>query len=182
MKQYLVNSLKEATETVGGWVRRATQAEVNAGTDDARYVSPLKLKTRLNAVVVDATETVKGIVERATQAEVNAGADNTRYISPMRLVSGFSALKAQNGYLVFPSWLGGIVVQWGYSLANATSKTITFPVAFPSVCRSVNCTARHNANGGVDVGHAVKTAPTASNVVLRLNSGLTGVYWFAWGY
>jgi hypothetical protein len=140
----------------------------------------------LDAVLVSATESVKGIVERATQPEVDAGADNTRYISPYRLKTrleaGFSVLKAQNGYLVFPSWLGGVVVQWGYTAADASSKTITFPVAFPSACRSVVCSSMRNQNGGVGSDHAVKTAPTASNVVLSLNSGLDGVYWVAWGY
>lgn len=38
-----------ATETVAGVVERATTAEVTAGTDDQRYVSPLKLAQKLTA-------------------------------------------------------------------------------------------------------------------------------------
>lgn len=182
MKQYLVNSLKEATETVGGWVRRATQAETEGLAANNRYVSPLRLGNYLATVLVEATESYKGLVERATQAETNARSINNRYVSPLRLGSGFSVLKATNGYLIFPTWLGRVVVQWGYTAADASSKTITFPVAFPTACRSVSCTAKKASNGGVGTDHAVKNFPTASNVVLTLNTGLEGVYWVAWGH
>lgn len=41
----------QATETVLGLAEIATQAEVNTGTDDLRIVTPLKLKTYLDAAV-----------------------------------------------------------------------------------------------------------------------------------
>ena len=41
----------QATETTLGLAEIATQAEVNAGTDDQRIVTPLKLKTYLDAAV-----------------------------------------------------------------------------------------------------------------------------------
>ena len=41
----------QATETVLGLAEIATQAEVNTGTDDQRIVTPLKLKTYLDAAV-----------------------------------------------------------------------------------------------------------------------------------
>lgn len=41
----------QATETVLGLVRLATQAQVNAGTDDTTAVTPLKLKTYLDNAV-----------------------------------------------------------------------------------------------------------------------------------
>lgn len=39
-----VQTVPDATETVKGKAEIATQAEVDAGTDDARFVTPLKLK------------------------------------------------------------------------------------------------------------------------------------------
>lgn len=41
-----------ATENVAGVAEIATQAETNAGTDDARIVTPLKLETRLTGSVI----------------------------------------------------------------------------------------------------------------------------------
>lgn len=79
-----------ATETVKGVAEIATQAEVDDGADDERFVTPLKLATRLAeafGAIVDATETVKGVAELATQAEVNAGADDQRIVTPLKLAT-----------------------------------------------------------------------------------------------
>ena len=76
---------RTASQTQAGIVERATQAEVNAGTDDQR-VSPATLAQRLGTLSVSpASTTQAGIVERATQAEVNAGNDDERYVSPAGL-------------------------------------------------------------------------------------------------
>ncbi|MCB9448703.1 MAG: hypothetical protein H6585_10200 [Flavobacteriales bacterium] len=87
-----------ADESQPGISERATQAETNAGTDDARHITPLKLLTFINNFL--ATETQAGISERATQAETNAGADDTRHITPLKLltfISNFLATEIQAG-------------------------------------------------------------------------------------
>lgn len=43
----LANATPSATETVQGKAEIATQAETNTGTDDVRFITPLKLKTNL---------------------------------------------------------------------------------------------------------------------------------------
>ena len=70
-----------ASETVKGIAELATQAEVTAGTDDARIVTPLKLATAVPA----ATETKVGKVELATAAETKTGTDATRAVHPAGL-------------------------------------------------------------------------------------------------
>ncbi len=47
-----------ASETAQGIAEIATQAEVTAGTDDARFVTPLKLKTNLGAVAKKFSQTI----------------------------------------------------------------------------------------------------------------------------
>lgn len=79
-----------ATETVKGVAEIATQAEVDAGTDDERIVTPLKLETRLAdafGAIVSATETVEGVAEIATQAEVDAGTDDQRFVTALKLAA-----------------------------------------------------------------------------------------------
>ena len=44
-----------ASETESGIIEIATQAEVDAGTDDTRAITPLKLKTRLDAFDISDT-------------------------------------------------------------------------------------------------------------------------------
>lgn len=61
-----------ATESAAGIAELATQAETNAGVDDARIVTPAKLAGRT------ATTSRAGVVELATTAEMNAGTDADR--------------------------------------------------------------------------------------------------------
>lgn len=70
-----------ASETVTGIAELATQAETNAGTDDLRIVTPLKLAGRT------ASESMTGIAEIATQAETNTGTDDARFITPLKLAT-----------------------------------------------------------------------------------------------
>lgn len=82
----LENNTSYATTTKAGIVERATDAEVNNGTDTTRYITPKQLKTATSAVTIpDATTTVAGKVERATDSEAAAGNDNVRYITPKQL-------------------------------------------------------------------------------------------------
>jgi len=77
---FSVGDVPSATETVEGIAEIATQAEVDAGTDDERIVTPLKLANTTG--LPQATETTLGAVELATQAEVDLGTDPDRVITP----------------------------------------------------------------------------------------------------
>lgn len=62
------NTQAQATETVSGIAEIATQAEVAAGADDARIITPAKLRGAY-----------------ASQAEAEAGTDNTKLMTPIRV-------------------------------------------------------------------------------------------------
>ena len=81
-----------ATDAVQGIVELATQAEVDAGTDAARAVTPATLKSYVTTATPDATETTKGIVELATLAEAEAGTDMVRAVTPAGLKAGIVKL------------------------------------------------------------------------------------------
>lgn len=70
-----------ASDTVSGIIELATDAEVQAGTDAVRAVTPAGLASRT------ATETRTGIIELATDAEVQAGVDAVRAVTPAGLAS-----------------------------------------------------------------------------------------------
>ncbi|MDC1188880.1 hypothetical protein N8089_03715 [Flavobacteriales bacterium] len=77
------SNVSQATETIAGIIKVASQALVNGGTDDLSAITPLKLKTLLDSRL--ATETLIGLIEIATQPETDLGADNQRAITPLRL-------------------------------------------------------------------------------------------------
>lgn len=115
----------------------------------------------------DATETLKGKAEIATQAETNAGTDDARIVTPKKLRFGFSVSLSQNGYIAFPSWLSGVIIQWGRRTTAVGSSTVTenFPLVFPNACFSVTLTARFlspNNPGGLYLSD-----PTASSFVVK---------------
>lgn len=113
------------------------QAEAEAGTaTTARAWTAQRVKQAINALLKAATETVAGVMEVATQAETDAGDDDDKAVTPKKLRWGFSYLFGLNGYIAFPSWLGGFVLQWvrGAAMAANSEATqqITLPITFPN--------------------------------------------------
>lgn len=87
---FLETNRDQATTTTLGVIMLATSAEVNAGTNNTKAVTPQTLAQRT------ATETRTGIIEIATVAEATAGTDDARAITPAKLKSVLDA--AVGGY------------------------------------------------------------------------------------
>ncbi|MDM5071178.1 phage tail protein [Aeromonas bestiarum] len=137
-------TIATATEALKGKAQIATQAEVNTGTDDTKFVTAKKLL----AWVKQATETVLGMMKVATQVQTDAGTADDVAITPKKLRFGFSANLSANGYIAFPSWLGGLIFQWfefnvtnGWTQATASGTSTpvwqaqastSLPMAFPT--------------------------------------------------
>jgi len=92
-----VNQPAQATEDRQGIAEIADQTEVDAGTDDERFVTPLKLTTF--PAVNQATEDVKGVAEIADQAETDAGTDDERFITPLKFETSEQLEQATTGQL-----------------------------------------------------------------------------------
>lgn len=119
----------------------ASTGEAEAGTDDTKAVTPLKVFQAIAKRVVQATESVLGIAKVSTQAQTNAGADDTTIVTPKKLRFGVAMSLGVNGYLALPSWLGGVILQWGRSTVNMNTATgsyyvgsasVSFPLVFPN--------------------------------------------------
>ncbi|QDB71905.1 tail fiber protein proximal subunit [Klebsiella phage Marfa] len=72
-------NIQVPTETQRGTPKIATQALVNAGTDDVDYLTSKKLQAKKG------TESAYGIVKYATQADTNTGTANDVAVSPVHL-------------------------------------------------------------------------------------------------
>lgn len=174
----LKNWVKQATESVLGMLKVATQAQTDTGTDDTTAVTPKKLK----AWVKQATESVLGMLKVATQAQTDTGTDDTTAVTPKKLRWGFAASLSTSGYLAFPSWLGGVVIQWG-TITAANNTAASWPTTFPNnYWAAAACDSTANP-ANASYAHIVSLgSPSASGFTfgIRLHDGTasSGSAWY----
>lgn len=105
------------------WCIKAWNAPINQGSIDI---------SALSALAQQASETNQGTAKVATQNQVNSSSDDSVIVTPKKLRFGFEVSLAPNGYIVFPSWLGGLMLQWGQASMQGTVQTFNYPTAFRS--------------------------------------------------
>ena len=118
------------------WCIKAWNAPINQGNIDI---------AALAALAAQATEINQGTAKVATDAQMLDSANDAVIATPKKLRKGFAISLTANGYIAFPSWLGGLIVQWGTGLYVADTP-VTFPIAFPSACLAlVACGTNYDA-------------------------------------
>ncbi|MGL4869983.1 MAG: phage tail protein [Aeromonas veronii] len=130
---------KQASETVLGMMKVASQLQTDEGTDDTTAITPKKLK----AWSKKASESVLGLIKVASQLQTDAGTADDVAVTPKKLRAGFSMSLTSQPYVCFPSWLGGWIIQMGDS-APSQSRT-TWPIAFPTRCISAAVLSKSSA-------------------------------------
>lgn len=171
------NNLTTPGEVGANWTRLAagiaTSAEVGAAENDTKTVTPLKLGQFFSSRIVQATESMLGIAKVATQAQTNAGTDDATIVTPKKLRFGVSMSLGASGYLALPSWLGGIIFQWGggsvtlntpsgiYYTGNAN---VTFPLQFPTAAWRIFPSINNTPNAMDSISVSALTASGASFV------------------
>lgn len=138
---FLESNRDQATTTVLGLVKLATNAEVQAGTDANKVVTPAGLSSRT------ATESRSGLAEIATQAETDAGTDDSRIVTPKKLKAFYDANS------------GGFVANIG------DAASLVFNVAHPLNTKDVIVTL-YDATSGHTV-HVSEARPDNATVVLE---------------
>ena len=116
-------------------------------------------------------------IKIATTAQVSAGTDNTTAVSPAKLKELYTAgaSKTQNGYQKLPS---GVILQWGMVAGNEHDVVnVTFPVAFPTSCASLQITG----GGGSVIISMSNTGFTAMSGFQEFGNAIV-LYYVAIGY
>ncbi|MBA1673665.1 hypothetical protein HCY93_02760 [Escherichia coli] len=160
-----------------GWVKqydvanKPTPAEIGALPSNGNAVSATQLQTArtINGVAFNGTQNITisaGSIGSYTKAESDAkyGAKNT-------------IGKAANGW--FKDTTTGMIIQWGFTNQTGGFQNITFPIAFPNACRSIQVTP-YTANVA---GTLECSVSQYSNTTARLNANQNfPLFWQATGY
>ncbi|TWC06441.1 MULTISPECIES: phage tail protein [unclassified Pseudomonas] len=147
------------------WCIKAWNAPINQGNIDI---------AALQALAAQATETNRGTAKIATQSLTNVGIDDATIVTPKKLRWGVSLLVAPNGYLAFPSWLGGLIIQWATTQittngANGGTATVTLPMAFPNA--SFGVLAIRRTTNFLNGGETYQAAPSGlAQAVISIDS------------
>lgn len=140
--------------------------------DALRYILPSQ-----------ATETALGISALSTDSELMSGTSRIKVTTPSSLKFGFQILKAETGYIKFPSWLGGLIIQWTKTpvLRTDIAYEWIYPISFSSSFVGTSGMFIGTTQGTLEV----VSAPTLTSA--RYANGLFSstpgqAYVFAWGF
>ncbi|WLH08807.1 phage tail-collar fiber domain-containing protein [Pseudomonas lurida] len=154
------------------WCIKAWNAPINQGNIDIAALVPL---------AAQATEINQGTAKVATQAQVDQGIDDATIVTPKKLRAGFRVSLGVNGYIYFPSWMGGLVWQWGNR--NFTSGTsVPFAIPFPVECLIAWAVPNSIVGGSPSTVAANVQSLTTNSMILSWTAGGTySFFWFALG-
>jgi hypothetical protein len=179
----------QATVVTAPWLNDVQEEVISVLADQS--ITPVKgtqnqLLTAIKAIAGKlATEVVAGVAKIATQVQVDAGADDSTVVTPKKLRWGFVASFTANGYITFPSWLGGLIIQWGFATTTSGVVVPNFPLAFPSSCLWAGmCIASAAFLGQLTPSVGNTTLTTIQLLVstgASVGAGSVGVRWLAIG-
>ncbi|CRM88234.1 Tail fiber protein [Pseudomonas sp. 22 E 5] len=132
----IANIISGAT-TVGRASRWATARKISmAGAVSGAVDLDGTSDVTLTVAATQASETAVGAAKVATQVQVNDGLDDSAYVTSKKLRWGVVLSLGTPGYIIFPSWLGNLKIQWGRLTSvglNQTFYNVTFPLGYSSV-------------------------------------------------
>lgn len=165
----------------------ATQTEAESGADVVRWMNPLAVARYVAKVFVQASETIMGMARVATLNQVTTGTDDSTLITPKKLKWGFSFSPTANGYVCFPTWMGGFLLQWGHVYESQGSTDYrSFNVPFPTACFGMVISLEAATVGGHAANLGLVTQVTDRTKFLwSVGGNLFGQgygFYLAWGH
>ncbi|MFI8482997.1 phage tail protein [Pseudomonas sp. NPDC078700] len=155
----------------------ATQPMAEAGTDNSKKMTPLRVFQAIRSATANATELLRGVLRVGTAAEVEAGILDDVAVTPKKMRLGFILSFGANGYLILPAWMGSFIFQWG-SITNSASDIETLlPISYTTTHLHVFVTHGYTPGTGI-VGYIGGSPKSLGSLVSRSsNSSLGGRFW-----
>jgi hypothetical protein len=184
--QYLLQAEGDQLYDKAGTAASVLQAHGNAADPHPQYTTNLEVNAAIDTRVPQLTVTAD---HDPTFADISTKPASTSWvrgaIAGIATVAGFSYSFANNGYVKFPGWLAGLVIQWGgLSIATGNGDIVAFPLAFPNAVLAV--VASDFGNGCNPVAAMLNGTKTGFSAYGKNPS--TGAYaptdyrWLAVGY
>lgn len=139
------------------------------------------------AIVQSASASVEGLIQLASQAEVNARTNTNKSVTPKTVGNGVAYSLGTNGYIILPTWLGSLCIQWGStaSVPSGGNLTVPFVVPFANNIFSAYLTYANNASDvPVDSNYVgvIRSLLPTQIVVRNLGPNPAQFYYLAVGF
>lgn len=161
----------------------ATQAEAEAGTNNTKHMTPLRVKQAIEAL--DGNPIVSASISGKTITLTKKDGTKITLTTQDTNTSNWSVSKGTNGWARDNST--GFTIQWGFweiTKGGNISTTITFPRTFTAVYGATTNGKNTNANWyPANDTNAVVTNLTTSSLTLRQSGDdqIVSIYWTALG-
>lgn len=133
-------------------------------------INPLPNKPTPNDTDNLAIQEVAGVLKRLSWANLKQ-----TLVTYLSTGTGFSVSLTGNGYIKFPSWLGGLIIQWGRtSFIGQRSETLNFPIAFPNNVFAVSTGEQQSVESAVSRTHYSSTT-TAITITRDVDGNVPGL-------
>ena len=158
--------------------------EINAGgmqvvSDENRYVK--MARQEVGAGVSDLLKVLGGNIKTDTilpnvadTSTIGTNANQYGHVYANNFTNNVSSVSA-NGYTKLTN---GVILQWGYATDVGLATPITFPITFPTACRSVHVTTERLTQGAEGYNHAGSVTTSGFSAVFDAVGG----WWSAIGY
>jgi hypothetical protein len=162
--------------SIGG----STGFTFDKATNSAVIANSLSVSSNIatnNALIANVLSVGANVVVNTTVLSVGANAFiNTTAIKVPNTGLITASVGAANGYTYLT---GGVLMQWGWVAANATTGNITFPIAFPTAIYSYQATS--NSTAAANLVGIIASNTTTMNVRSLSTAAASNSYWLAIG-
>ena len=111
-----------------------------------------------------------GLLPSAYASSSNIQSFVSGCIGAVATAAGFSYSFTTNGYFMFPSWLGGFIIQWARG-SGGSGTPLYFPIAFPNNCFNVTV-----SDSGASPTTWGSTSLTKTSFTVWTGSGISGSF------